>query len=507
MKNYNRRYLMPLFMAALLVSSCTSLDESPFSEVTPENFYQTESELIAAVVPVYSNLYRYFWNPSNLAEVSSDEIFIPQRGGDWGDNGRWRSIQEHTWTATLSDVEGGWLDSYTGVALANSTLDNLQSTTSDSPLIPTFIAEVRVLRAFYYWWLCDLFGGVPIVTSATTDPDNPPKPNTRAEVYDFIVKEITESLPTLEESFGAGNYGRVTKGAANAFLATVFLNGEVYSGAPKWNETVATCDAIINSGLYELLPAYADNFKIANEGPSNTETIFVIPTKPEGGVSFNFNMRTLHYNQIPENPWNGFAVLADFYSTFDTTDVRFDHLLVGPQLVLGGPNAGQPATDRQGNVLDFTVNSPIVGATEANGPRILKWEVDPNRSGGDNGNDYAFFRFSHILLAKAEALNELNGPNQESIDLINQVRARCFTPAKPIALADFATKEALRDRILDERGFELLWEGYRRQDLIRTGHFLDAWSLKAPSDPHRVLFPIPQTQLDANPNLVQNPGY
>ena len=183
-------------------------------------------------------------------------------------------------------------------------------------------------------------------------------------------------------------------------------------------------------------------------------------------------------------------------------------MLVGPQFVLAGPNAGQPAYDRQGNRLNFTVDSPIVGATENNGPRILKWEVDPNRSGGDSGNDYAFFRYSHILLAKAEALNELNGPNQESIDLINQVRARDFDPDKPIALADFGSTQELRDRILDERGFELLWEGYRRQDLIRTGHFLEAWTLKQADDgPYRKLFPIPQTQLDANPNLVQNPGY
>ncbi len=509
MNKHKLHLLVPLLLfTSMLFWSCKNLTETPYSSVTPENFYKTEQELTAAVVPVYSNLYRYFWNPTNLAEVSSDEIFIPQRGGDWGDNGRWRAIQEHTWTPTQVDIEGGWLDSYTGIALANSTLDNLKSSTSNSPLIPTFIAEVRVLRAFYYWWLCDLFGGVPIVTDPVTDPDNPPTPNTRSEVYDFIVSEVTEALPNLEVTMGSGSYGRVTQGAANAFLATVYLNAEVYTGTPRWSETVAACDAIINSGLYELLPDYNDNFRIADEGPGNTETIFVIATKPEGGVSFNYIMRTLHYNQIPENPWNGFAVLADFYNKYDTTDVRFHDMLVGPQFVLAGPNAGQPAYDRQGNRLNFTVDSPIVGATENNGPRILKWEVDPNRSGGDSGNDYAFFRYSHILLAKAEALNELNGPNQESIDLINQVRARDFDPDKPIALADFGSTQELRDRILDERGFELLWEGYRRQDLIRTGHFLEAWTLKQADDgPYRKLFPIPQTQLDANPNLVQNPGY
>jgi hypothetical protein len=154
------------------------------------------------------------------------------------------------------------------------------------------------------------------------------------------------------------------------------------------------------------------------------------------------------------------------------------------------------------------VDSPIVGATEGNGVRILKWQVDPAQSGGNAGNDFAIFRYSHVLLTKAEALNELNGPTQASVDLINQVRARSFEPDKPIALANFNTKAALRDRILDERGFEFLWENFRRQDQIRTNHWLEPWTLKAASDgAHRKLYPIPQAQLDANPNLRQNPGY
>ena len=183
-------------------------------------------------------------------------------------------------------------------------------------------------------------------------------------------------------------------------------------------------------------------------------------------------------------------------------------MLAGPQFVLGGSNTGDPALDRQGDPLNFTVDSPLMGANESNGVRILKWEVDPNMSGGNAGNDYAIFRYPHVLLSKAEALNELNGPNQESLDLIDSVRVRCFDPFVPLSLSDFSTKEALRDRILDERGFEMLWEGFRRQDQIRTGHFLEAWTLKpADSDDHTLIFPIPQTQLDANPKLVQNPGY
>ncbi len=509
MKKYKLHVLLPLLLLSLILATCTNLDETPFSAVTPENFYNTEAELIAAVMPVYATLRDYSWGDyMQLQEHSSDELFVPQRGGDWGDGGFWREIHDHKWTPNHGAVNGAWVSAYGGIARANSTLENLASSPSSSPLKPVFTAEVRVLRAFYYWWLVDLYGGVPVVTAAIVDPKNPPTPNTRQEVYNFIVKEITEALPSLETTHSSANFGRVTKGAANALLATVYLNAEVYTGTPKWSECVQACEAVINSGLYNLLPSYAEVFKLANEGPSNSETIWTVGHKALDGVGFFRFMATLHYNQLPQNPWNGFSVLADFYNKFDTTDARHDHMLVGPQFVLGGPNAGQPAFDRNGNRLDFTPGSPIVGASESNGVRILKWSVDPAQNGGNAGNDFAIFRYSHILLTKAEALNELNGPTQQSIDLVNQVRARCFDPDKPIALANFSSKQALRDRLLDERGFELLWEDFRRQDLVRTGKFLDAWTLKAPSDgAHRKLFPVPQSQLDANPNLRQNPGY
>ena len=120
-------------------------------------------------------------------------------------------------------------------------------------------------------------------------------------------------------------------------------------------------------------------------------------------------------------------------------------------------------------------------------------------SGGDAGNDYAIFRYSHILLAKAEA-QLMSGNSGGALALVNEVRARNFDPAKPLS-------SVTRDDIFNERGYELLWEGFRRQDQIRTGHYLEAWANKDVSEDFRKLFPIPQTQMDANPELVQNTGY
>ncbi len=502
MKCYKLGLVMPVLLLSLFVWSCTDLDENPVSQVTPDNFFKTEAELVAAVIPVYASARDAVWSDYfQLQEHTSDEMFVPQRGGDWGDGGTWRSLQEHTWSASFPGfVNGAWNSAFTGVARANATIGSLEASTSDSPLIPTFIAEVRFLRAFFYSWLIDQFGSVPIVTDAVTDPDNPPSQNTRQEVFDFIVSELTAAIPDLEDSHGDGGHGRATKSAANALLATMYLNAEVYTGSARWSECVAACDAVINSGLHDLLPSYNDVFALENEGPGNVENIFVIGNNPEDGVSFFRQQSFLHYNQIPATPWNGFSVLEDFFNTFDTTDVRFSQILVGAQFVLAGPNAGDPAFDRNGNPLIFTPGSPLVGAGEGDGARLLKWPIDPAQTAQHAGNDYAVYRYSHVLLAKAEALFNL-GSAGEALALVNQVRARAFEPDQPLTALT-------ADAILAERGFEFLWEGFRRSDQIRHGKFLDSWTLKSASDgPHRNIFPVPQVQLDANPNLVQNPGY
>ncbi len=492
--------LLTAFLAIpLIFMSCTDLEVEPRSSVTPDNFYQTEAELVAAVIPVYAALRDLSWgDPMHLQQVSSDEIFIPQRGGDWGDGDVWKDLHRHTWRPTLGFVNGGWTALYRGVARANSVIPNLEAAGSD--LANTFLAEARVLRAFYYYQLMDLYGGVPIVTDPETDPDNPPSSNSRTQVFDFVVSEITEALPDLVDFHAGGAWGRVTKSAANAILSSVYLNAEVYTGNARWAEAVAAADAVINSGQYELLDNYTENFALANEGDGNAETVWAIGHRPEDGVGFNRHMASLHYNQLPATPWNGWSVVTDFYNRYDQEDDRTSVLLVGPQVVLGGSDAGMPATDRQGNPLNFT---PEIGdldvASENEGVRILKWEVDPAQSGGNAGNDFAIYRYAHVLLNKAEALL-WQGQEAEARDIVNQVRARAFEPDKPLATLT-------ADDMLNERGFELLWENVRRQDLIRHGKFTDAWTHKNASESFRTIFPIPQTQLDANPNLQQNPGY
>ncbi len=494
------RVLWAFVALVLFFWGCTDLEKQPKSSVTAENFFKTEAELVAAVVPVYQSLANFTWEPPMfLQEVSSDEIVIPQRGGDWGDGNIWKDLHRHEWKPTLGFINDAWVRLYGGVARANSVLEVLANA-EQTALVTTFISEVRVLRAYFYFHLMDLFGGVPIVTAAVPDPDNPPAQNTRTEVYNFVVKEINEALPNLEVSVGSGGWGRVTQNAAHAILATVYLNAEVYTGTARWNECVAECDAIINSGLHALNDNYFDTFDPTKEGAGNPELIWVVGHERQNGVGFFRHMATLHYNQLPWTPWNGFSVVADFYNRYDPDDVRRSQFLVGPQVWLAGPNAGQPTTDRQGNPLVFTVEiGDINNATEGEGPRVLKWPVDPAATNNNAGNDFAIFRYATILLTKAEALHRL-GDVGGATALVNQVRARAFEPDKPLAAATL-------DDILNERGFELFWENFRRQDLIRHGKWGNSWAFKTANEPHRTIYPIPQSQLDANPNLQQNPGY
>lgn len=486
--------------STVFYSGCTNLEEEVFSQITPESFFKNEADFLAALVPIYAQLRSYMWNYYNISQHTSDETMVPQRGGDWGDGGVWAQLHTHSWDKTHPQLNGAWIDAYTGVARANVFIDNLDKATVSDNTKKAFRAEAKFLRAYFYYQLMEFFGGVPIVTTPTVDRDNPPARNPRAEVFGFVEKELKEAAADLPATTTA--FGRATKGAANALLAKLYLNAQVFTGTARWQDCITASDAVINSGAYRLAPNYFDNFSLTNE--NSPEAIFAIGNLAEAGLGITFTMRNFHYNQIPQSPWNGFCTIAEYIDQFEQGDTRRQILQEGRAINFA---TGQPAFDRQGNPLIFTRDVPLTGAAEGAGVRVLKWQVDLNPAGGDARNDYFILRYADVLLMKAEALNEANGPSQASVDLINQVRARAFSPARPISLGDFGTRDLLRARILRERAVELGWEATRRIDLIRNNRFTDAWTNKAASQAIRNLFPIPQAQIDANPKLTQNPGY
>lgn len=446
-----------------------------------------------------------------LSEVSSDEMIVPTRGTDWFDNGSWLELHRHTWTAgsgaAVFYVEDAWDEAYAAVAEANRLLDALQRVMTRQLVIE---AELRTLRAFFYYMLMDLFGGVPIVTSpgATLAARS-----TRAELFRFIEDELEAARMDLPDDWPASDYERMTKGAADAILASMYLNAGVFTAdapdATSYNSclsvqvgagsacdaAIAAADRILNSGQYSLATEWRSIF--APDNFSSTENILTVKHETLPSQGFLLLAATLHYNQLTPTPWNGLAALAEAYTAFDANDQRREAFLVGPQVNL---DTGAPAFDRSGNPLVFTVDiGDETDAGEGEGPRIVKWPPDPNRIAEGHGNDFAWFRLGGILLIKAEAALEL-GNAGEALGILNTLRERVFEPDEPLTAVD-------RDTILRERLFELAYEGKRRQDLIRHGRFTEPWSFKLQGTPHLVLMPIPQAEMDTNPLLVQNPGY
>jgi len=295
------------------------------------------------------------------------------------------------------------------------------------------------------------------------------------------------------------------------FKGTVTTAG-LQPAAGRWQDALNAANAVINSGNYQLATdanmgcstpgcGWRKNFTADNN--LSPEIIFAVKYAAVSGLGMNFVMRELHYNQFSPSPWNGFATLADTYAAFNTNDQRKQIFLAGQQFnVL----TGAPVNDRQGNPLYFDPNIPdVTAATEGAGVRIYKWPADPNHVQQDNGNDYAWFRLGEMYLIRAEAENEL-GQTAAAIADINILRARAFSPPQPLSAG--LTQQQVRDAILNERLFELTAEGKRRQDLIRMNKFTQGtWYAKTSSDAWKVLFPIPQTQIETNPLLVQNPGY
>jgi hypothetical protein len=530
--------LLGLLIASL--HGCTNLDETPVSVITPGTFFGNEAEVSAALAGVYAQLRSTAPEGTiyDANEVTTDEIVVPIRGPDWIDNGQWIDLHNQTWTPTSAAASnffnGAWNNAYTGVARANLFLASVAPITV--PNKATYLAEGRALRAFYYYILMDFFGGVPVVTDPTDHSLH--LRNTRREVFDFIESELIAARDSgLPATWNAANNGRFTKGAVDAILANMYLNAGVFTkdgtptspinangynscqsvtvtGGDACAAAVAAADRILTSGNYALADSFPQMFRADNA--NSRENIFVVKFINKDQLGLGIVMASLHYCMYHDaSPWNGFATLAQTYNAFDPADKRRRVILIGPQVdVL----TGAPATVRSGGSCPTTGGTPLVftatidtitDASEGEGPRLYKWPADPAHVAQNSGNDYAWFRLGEIYLIKAEALNEQTPGSGAALALLNTLRNRLGDPVNT-ALAGPIT----RPIILNERLFELFGESKRRQDLIRFGQYTgrtDAasgiYGGKVGRPDFYVLMPIPQTQVNANPKLAQNPGY
>ena len=534
------RLLTKILVASLLffgVVSCTKLDESEFlyDKVTGDQFGKTELEISSAVGAAYSNLAGVGGNNHYipLNEVTTDEMVVPTRGPDWGDGGHWVRLKRHTYVATDPLPGNGWNFCYSGISTCNRLIATL--TTINTATALAYIPELKALRAIYYFWLLDWYGNVPL--SIDFNDTKPPANSTRQEVYTFVEKELIENGPKLKKPTSIpdiATYGRVNYYTAQACLAKLYLNAEVYTGTAQWDKAIAASNEIINSGIYALTPNYVDNFSQNNQ--TSKEFIWAIPFDHVKFGGFNMPMMTLSYlNQntynINQQPWNGFASTAEFYNSYidpaqnpgpqgtvvgldpkgtpvtGTDDKRMrTNFLVGPQFSAGGARLsddGADATDPDGKPFTFTpyINELEPGAWRQSGARISKWQFYLGMTESLD-NDFAIFRYADILLTKAEATaRKANNWNDASaLAVVNQIRTQhggvtAYTTMTPTTF-------------LAERSREMFGEAWKRQDMIRFGTFNNAYLFhSADADKHVNIFPIPSTQIDANKNLKQNPGY
>jgi len=481
------------------------------------------SLVVEKTVNSYGGYVGEIWS---VNQVTSDETVVPTRGADWFDGGNWQRLHLHTIGPSDNLITTSWPVAYGAIDAANQAILDVQAL-GTFPTSAKALAELRFIRALGYFWLIDMYGNVPIITETTTGVvgNDPDFQTGRTALYNYIVGELQAILPdlTTETTHLRTDtyYGRGNRWAAQALLAKMYLNSGVYLGtgtpAPaELTAAVAALDDIINNGSYSLAINYFDNFTLNNDNNGGLENIFAIAYgTPQGNVGTdgnNIQFRTLHYAQVVgAQPWNGYTTLSAFYSAFDPTDSRLGDttnkkphqgfLIGGPQEDISGVVVADPSFepgDPDGAQLFYTpsINELEPNALRQAGIRVLKFE--PDIDGFPIENDFPIIRFSDVVLMKAEAELRL-GNMATALPLVNQVRTRA-------GIASLVT--VVLDDILAERGFELYWEGWRRQDLIRFGKYLDAWQFK----PIEVLnfvevVPIPQVQIDLNPNLVQNPGY
>ena len=480
--------------------ACTNLDEDLYDTIGEDNFFKTEEEFAAALGAAYAGLRDFafqdtrFWNAN---EHSTDECIAPTRGADWGDGGRWIRLHQHTWGPDDADFNDAWNFLYRGVNTCNRLIYQFENFEGEIANRDAIFAELKVLRAFYYYWLMDMFGNVPLVTRFDVEDGFLPTQSTRVDVFNFVESEIKGNMDKLSDQKSTLTYGRMTQWVARAILARMYLNSGVYTGAERWQDCIDQCDAIINSGNFDLEQNYFSNFAVENE--SSAEAIFAIPYDKKFGPNLRFHMQSLHYKnqetyRLKQTPWNGFCTLAEFYDTYDDQDVRKNSWLLGQQYADNGAELqdnGQP-------LIIVKEISSIENAARNEGARFKKFEYEKDID-LDMSNDFPVFRYSDVLLMKAESFLRLNKPN-DALPLASMVHERAgLDPYGAIDLQE----------LYRERGRELAWEVSRRQDMIRFGKWNDAWQFKdaMPGATHLNLFPIPQPQLDANTNLSQNDGY
>lgn len=514
--------------AGLLVGAagCTDLTTEPTSSVTGANIFNDPSSYRAFLAKLYAGLsvtgmegeggagaadiagidegfsqyLRQFWQ---LQELPTDEAIV-----GWGDAGL-PEMNTQQWGPSNQFISALYYRIFFQVALANEfmreTTDARLSERGATPelrdQVAQYRAEARFLRALSYWHGMDLFGDIPLVTETSARGAAPPPQATRAEIFNFVVQELNEIRSALPAP-GMAQYGRADQGAVDMLLAKVYLNSEVYTGQARYSDARAAAEAVIGSGAYRLDDRYRDIFLADNH--TSPEIVFSVPfdgrnTRTWGGMTFIIHasiggsMNAAEYGV--DGGWWGLRIRPQLYRKFSEGDRRASVFYTQGQSV--EINSISSFNDGIAAPKFSNVTSTGEAGADARFP----------------DTDFPMFRLADAYLMYAEAvLRGGGGSRAQAVDYVNQLRTRAFGSAS----GNITEAQLTLPFLLDERARELYWEAHRRTDLVRYGLFTGGeylWSWKGGVQPGRAtsehlrLYPIPASELLANPNLKQNPGY
>ena len=537
-----KKYISILAAALVAMMTTACLSEDPRDQLYEDDIYNSANNIYINAVAV---LYNYIGGSADSEglqgtcrgvydynTLTTDEAMIPIRGGDWYDGGLWENMYQHKWSPNDLPLYNTWKYLYKVVVLANKSLyiiDKYSLHLTEEQRV-AYEAEVRAVRALFYYYILEMYGRVPIVTSYE-QPQDEVVQSERSEVFRFIVdelQEVAELLPN-ERSNKMGNYyGRVTRPVAHFLLAKLALNAEIYcddnwtDGVPQngkeifftvdgeelnaWQTCIKYCDKLAEVG-YVLESDYSYNFAVHNE--NSNENIFTIPLdKNLYAAQFWYLFRSRHYNHggaLGGSSENGTSanistVLAYGYGT-DEEDARFTkNFYAGVVEVDGKPVMMDNGEQLEYFPLELKLNLTGSPYVKTAGARMAKYEVDrtSHSDGRQPDNDIVLFRYADAMLMKAEA--KVRNGEDGSAEL-NEVRSRVGMPYR----------EATLENILEERLLELVWEGWRRQDMVRFGVYHKSYDqrtqLPDEENGYTTVFPIPQKSIDLNPKLQQNRGY
>lgn len=537
-----RTFIKYILAVSMMFCCWACLDEHPKDQLDQEAIYNNADNIYKNAV---ASLYNYIGSNQeseglqgtcrgiyDYNTLTTDEAMNPIRGGDWYDGGLWENMYKHTWNANDMYLYNVWKYLFKVIVLSNQSLSVIDSHKQllTAEQAENYKAEVRAVRALFYYYAMDMFGRIPIMTSYDVKP-NQVVQSERSEVFKFIVEELQEVAPQLADKHANKErdyYGRITRPVVNFLLAKLALNAEIYADDDwtdekkldgkdifftvngnklnAWQTCVWYCDQLTQEG-YELENDYASNFSVHNE--NSKENIFTIPLDKNLYLNeYHYLFRSRHYKHggaYGGSSENGTCatvstVKAYGYGT-DHVDNRFKTNFYADTVFVDGKKIyldnGKPLVYMP---LELKLNLSDSPYKQTAGARVGKYEVDRTAysDGRQVDNDIVLFRYGDALLMKAEA--KVRNGEDGSIEL-NAIRDRVGMPHV----------ESTLNNILKERLLELVWEGWRRQDLIRFGKYTKAYDQRIPIENENTgfttVFPIPQKCLDLNKNLKQNKGY